>query len=1167
MHSAALEDPCEQKPDPNLMPENRPFSDDEALWFPAHMSAGDSFLRVTRPDGAPEGPEGEDDGIGLPGRRPPTGGRRPPRKGFKAPNWLWIALAGTAAVGTLLVLARKEIAANITEGWLKGQGVPAEVRFTRLGLGRASGHIVLGDTKNPDVSVETFDATYSLHPFAGGGMPFLRLKTVHAVHPLVAVVVKDGKLHFGSIDKLVQAALSAPATGAPPPESIVLDDATVLIQTDYGAIKTLGDVVVRDGRLADLKLNLPKSQLTGSKATGEISGGMLTAKAAGSDRLEVHARLDAPRWELRNPAAAVEGDMAQSFAVRDLSFVLDGHVPYRKGNGLAAFAGAIDATLAIKAGDVQGAFGQAGKLDTRLKLDGATKAGAKFIEYEGAARLAGSAAGFKSADVAAQGLRLEGPALGLRARYDIKDGLSAAIGGSLTGEAGSYTQGGLSLRGARLNITSLAATLDGAETRADFKGSVALSRAAVSDIVLDNARATVTGDARLAAGDWTLNTVSDVISGGQYNGLKALADPRRNDPKAPPKDDIVALDRAFQRFTLRARGLKVSLMGQAAAPPHYDIRLTSAQADLNGGGRAVLTTERGKPVLSTESTGGFSVALNGPDLPDLTLDVSKLGYPADNSAILTGAYALKGQLTTAPVSGAQFDARGSFATTEAGGFNVTLASPITVAVASAELGTHVENVSATIAQRDGALLRVTPSGWRVSGTFSNLSLTAPVEGLGLSEGQGTFDAFSQGTSPVLGLNLTLAGGTAEDALKTDDPAALRRFNLMKISGALTQDTRRMSGHFIAATPSVRGKDGGPLPIVAIDLDNDPVRARGSLSFSTLDLTFDPTGLQPSQLSPLVAVVMSKDVTGKASFNGKFQWDGETTASAGVLETGGLNFTGAAGVSQGLKGRIVFTSLAPLMTAPGQKVTIARMQAGIPFENLDLSVQFQGDFVSVEGASVQSPGGVMTLEPMKLPLDGKSAITGAVAFNGLDFGKVIAATGLAQNMTFQGNLTGRVPFTILGGHITFANGAMAADAPGRISIKRTAVTDMTAGGSLSADNGAAAGASAAEFNPFQDLAFQAMEHLSYEQLDAKVNSLPEGKVNFNFHIKGRFDPPVPQKATVSISDYISGKWMQKPIKLPSGTPVELFLDVPVNLDEILNDLAQFNAGTAAQPVTQ
>ncbi|MBW8733477.1 MAG: YdbH domain-containing protein [Asticcacaulis sp.] len=279
----------------------------------------------------------------------------------------------------------------------------------------------------------------------------------------------------------------------------------------------------------------------------------------------------------------------------------------------------------------------------------------------------------------------------------------------------------------------------------------------------------------------------------------------------------------------------------------------------------------------------------------------------------------------------------------------------------------------------------------------------------------------------------------------------------------------------------------------------------------------------------------------------------------MLTATDINYTGITGVSQGLNGRVVFTSLAPLQSDPGQAIAVKQMQIGVPLHDLNLRFQFQGDHIAVEGVSVESAGGTLTLEPTVLPLDNTSPISGAVTFNGLDFGQIVATTGLAQSMKFDGKLTGRVPFSIIGGHISFAGGAAAADAPGRISIFRSSVADLTAGGSMAA-NGAAA-AAPADVNPFQDLAFQAMEHLSYDKLDAKINSTAGGKLDLNFHLKGRFDPPQPQKATVSIADYLSGKWMQKPIKLPSGTPIELYLDVPVNLDEILNDLSQF---TKAKP---
>ncbi|MBW8882524.1 MAG: YdbH domain-containing protein, partial [Asticcacaulis sp.] len=395
--------------------------------------------------------------------------------------------------------------------------------------------------------------------------------------------------------------------------------------------------------------------------------------------------------------------------------------------------------------------------------------------------------------------------------------------------------------------------------------------------------------------------------------------------------------------------------------------------------------------------------------------------------------------------------------------------------------------------------------------------------------------------------LSLDGATITDAVGGDQ----RRFNPMHLAGTMTQDRKALGGRFTASVP-VAGK---PQPIATLTLDNDVKTARGSLAFDTHDyLTFAQGGLQPSDLSPIAGNILAKDVTGRADFTGAFAWAGDKTTSQGVLTATDINYTGLTGVSQGLNGRVVFTSLAPLQSDPGQAIAVKQMQIGVPLHDLNLRFQFQGDHIAVEGVSVESAGGTLTLEPTVLPLDNTSPISGAVTFNGLDFGQIVATTGLAQSMKFDGKLTGRVSFSIIGGHISFAGGAAAVDAPGRISIFRSSVADLTAGGSMAA-NGAAA-AAPADVNPFQDLAFQAMEHLSYDKLDAKINSTAGGKLDLNFHLKGRFDPPQPQKATVSIADYLSGKWMQKPIKLPSGTPIELYLDVPVNLDEILNDLSQF-----------
>ncbi|MEI9905109.1 MAG: YdbH domain-containing protein [Asticcacaulis sp.] len=409
----------------------------------------------------------------------------------------------------------------------------------------------------------------------------------------------------------------------------------------------------------------------------------------------------------------------------------------------------------------------------------------------------------------------------------------------------------------------------------------------------------------------------------------------------------------------------------------------------------------------------------------------------------------------------------------------------------------------------------------------------------------------------------VTAATVADAM----PADQIRFNPLVLTGGLTQSTQAMTGRFLASSPRLM-TGGKPAPVADIALDADPVTGKGAVTVDTRDyLTFDPHGMQPVFLSPTVAAIFSKDVSGKAGFKGGFTFDKDTSASSGVLKVDGLNFTGAAGVSQGLNGQIVFTSLTPLLSEPHQTMGIDHMQLGVPLDKLELPLPVLADHLAVEQADVLSPGGPVLLQPMTVPFDGVSPISGTMTFDGLDFGKIIATTGLGGSMSFTGTVSGKLPFTVAGGHVSFIQGFLASDASGQISIKREAVTGVQATGTVSSpDTKAPAAAVVAqpEFNPFQDLAYQALEYITYDKIDAKINSIKGGVLDVNFHIKGYFDPPRPQKATVSLFDYISGKWMQKPIKLPSKTPVELYLDVPVNLDEILNDLTAFNVRTAQKP---
>jgi hypothetical protein len=119
-----------------------------------------------------------------------------------------------------------------------------------------------------------------------------------------------------------------------------------------------------------------------------------------------------------------------------------------------------------------------------------------------------------------------------------------------------------------------------------------------------------------------------------------------------------------------------------------------------------------------------------------------------------------------------------------------------------------------------------------------------------------------------------------------------------------------------------------------------------------------------------------------------------------------------------------------------------------------------------------------------------------------------------------------------------NGHVAALGPGHISLSRSV---WEAGGATAA-------------NAVQDLAYQAMEYLAYDQLSADLNSIPGGRLQVVFHIRGHSDPPKPQQAEVAVGDILNGSALQKPIALPSNTPIDLTLDTTLNFDELLNSYA-------------
>ncbi|HKP79092.1 MAG TPA: hypothetical protein VJU34_08205, partial [Phenylobacterium sp.] len=101
--------------------------------------------------------------------------------------------------------------------------------------------------------------------------------------------------------------------------------------------------------------------------------------------------------------------------------------------------------------------------------------------------------------------------------------------------------------------------------------------------------------------------------------------------------------------------------------------------------------------------------------------------------------------------------------------------------------------------------------------------------------------------------------------------------------------------------------------------------------------------------------------------------------------------------------------------------------------------------------------------------------------------------------------------------------------------------------------------------FTDFAYQAMENLAFDKLEASIASQPDGRLGVIFHIVGKHDPPTRQKIKLSLMDLIRKRFLGKALPLPSGTGVNLTLDTSLNLDDLLSDYAEYQKARSSAPV--
>jgi hypothetical protein len=730
--------------------------------------------------------------------------------------------------------------------------------------------------------------------------------------------------------------------------------------------------------------------------------------------------------------------------------------------------------------------------------------------------------------------------------------------GRLTLQVPSAAMGGGQGRGASLDLALPQIRLllgRRAELRLASEGQASLDR-----LDLGLRRAPVQARAVSWRGKGELELAGDQLAAHLHGGLAALGGADRAGARR------LAAALPLLGSDPEAQDAAASFLADAAlSAPDLDLALAEGRLRLvatrrislsaPAGRSIVLSPRSGAAILALDSNaaqGAFDLAVGGAGLPQLQATVLRYrGRSRGGGTVGDADLAFNLAVTDRMLTDARFKAAGRLSLTGAGRMAFSGAGCAAGSARAVSNGGRrvLEDVSGQLCPAPGApLVRTDGAGWRLSAEARGVQARALQLNVKVSEGAGVLN-LSSGRGRGLGgeatvRRLVLAGLSPEPL-----------FRPLQAEGRLSASAGVVEGRLQVAELA-HGQAIGQLT-----LHQDLGSGAGTAQISAPNLRFDPQGLQPAQVFP-IAGSLATQASGRASFTGWARWSRSGMTSGGELRLDPLDFRSPMGRVQGLVTDVHFDSLLPLTTPPGQHAAAGTIHAVTMLSNDEADFSIGLKSLEIQGARAEAAGGGIEVGRLSVPFVGDHATSGVLRFKGVDVGAMLEGSSFADKISAQAKVDGEVRFSASTAGFHILSGQAFATGPGRLSIRRAALTGV-AGEGASAPAATSQGANPqAAPSPMQDLAYQALEDLAFEKFDAVIEPRPKGRLGMVFHITGRHDPAQAPKATIGLLDILRGQAFKKRIPLPKGTPINLTLDTSINFDELVHDyMAATSQGSA------
>ncbi|QOJ20996.1 MAG: YdbH domain-containing protein [Gammaproteobacteria bacterium] len=223
----------------------------------------------------------------------------------------------------------------------------------------------------------------------------------------------------------------------------------------------------------------------------------------------------------------------------------------------------------------------------------------------------------------------------------------------------------------------------------------------------------------------------------------------------------------------------------------------------------------------------------------------------------------------------------------------------------------------------------------------------------------------------------------------------------------------------------------------------PGSGDGMLKVEFIPIRFAPDSLQPGTLSPILAQLDA--VSGQVSANSQFKWSNKGIQnSQAAFELRNLSFARENVKLTDLNVSLNLSDLLSPRTPPRQTISIQRIDAGVPLENLLVSYHIEGTTpprIAIEQAQFSMLQGTVSVAPTIIdPAMARSDTLIRISNIDLEsFFNLIKVDGL----TGSGHLDGQIPLTLKENQVTITQGHLAARAPGVLRFQSEKASQLLA----------------------------------------------------------------------------------------------------------------------------